>query len=213
MSKLKEFDDGYRKTSLDLIAGFDEAGRGPICGPVVACGVILDPNFDSDLINDSKKLNAKQRDIAYDLIIKHAIFYHISVISNKTIDEINILEASRLGMQQALDEMIKNSFIPNYLLTDYMKLKNTYSINLDALVKGDAKSLNISASSILAKVTRDRIMDDLAKKYPQYELDKSKGYPTKRHLELIEKYGIEEDIYRLCYKPVQKNLRNKYKLF
>jgi ribonuclease HII len=204
MSVHKEFDDSYRVNKDDLIAGFDEAGRGPICGPVVAAGVILKPDFDADIINDSKKMTPKQRDLAYDLIIKEALFYHISIVSSQTIDQINILEASRLGMQQALDDMINHNIKPNYLLTDYMKLNNTYDIKLDALKKGDAKSLNIGAASILAKVTRDRIMEELDKKYPQYELKKHKGYPTKRHLELIQEYGIKEDIYRLTFGPVKK---------
>lgn len=204
MSVHKEFDDSYRVNKDGLIAGFDEAGRGPICGPVVAAGVILRPDFDADIINDSKKMTPKQRDLAYDLIIKEALFYHISIVSSQTIDQINILEASRLGMQQALDDMINHNIKPNYLLTDYMKLNNTYDIKLDALKKGDAKSLNIGAASILAKVTRDRIMEDLDKKYPQYELKKHKGYPTKRHLELIQEYGIKEDIYRLTFGPVKK---------
>lgn len=204
MSAHKEFDDLYRINKDDLIAGFDEAGRGPICGPVVAAGVILRPDFDADIINDSKKMTSKQRDLAYDLIIKEALFYHISIISSQTIDQINILEASRLGMQQALDDMIEHNIKPNYLLTDYMKLNNTYNIKIEPLKKGDAKSLNIGAASILAKVTRDRIMDELDKKYPQYELKKHKGYPTKRHLELIQEYGIKEDIYRLSYSPVKK---------
>ncbi len=204
MSAHKEFDDLYRINKDDLIAGFDEAGRGPICGPVVAAGVILRPDFDADIINDSKKMTSKQRDLAYDLIIKEALFYHISIISSQTIDQINILEASRLGMQQALDDMIEHNIKPNCLLTDYMKLNNTYNIKIEPLKKGDAKSLNIGAASILAKVTRDRIMDELDKKYPQYELKKHKGYPTKRHLELIQEYGIKEDIYRLSYSPVKK---------
>lgn len=206
MSVHKEFDDSYRINKEDLIAGFDEAGRGPICGPVVASGVILKPDFDADIINDSKKMTPKQRDLAYDLIIKEALFYHISVISSQTIDKINILEASRLGMQEALDDMIKHNIYPSYLLTDYMKLNNTYGIKLDALKKGDAKSLNIGAASILAKVTRDRIMDQLDLLYPQYELKKHKGYPTKRHIELINQYGIKEDIYRLTFGPVKKVL-------
>jgi len=206
MTKHKEFDDSYRKLPSDLIAGFDEAGRGPLCGPVVAAGVILRPNFDAELINDSKKMTNRQREEAFKLIIDNCLYYHISIISNKIIDQINILEASRLGMQEALDYMIKDNVVPNYLLTDYMKLKNTYNIPLAYLAKGDSKSLNIGAASILAKVTRDHLLLELSKKYPQYELDKHKGYPTKRHLELLEKYGVIEDIYRLSYKPVKKVL-------
>lgn len=213
MSEHKIFDDSFRTDKNDLIAGFDEAGRGPICGPLVAAGVILKPDFDSSLINDSKQMSEKNRLLAFDLIKENAVFYYISIISNSEIDKINILEASRKGMQMALDNMIKNKVFPKYLLTDYMKLNNTYNIPLQALKKGDAKSLNIGAASILAKVTRDNIMYELSKKYPQYELDSSKGYPTKRHLELIEKYGVKKEIYRLSYKPVKKVLEKPIKLF
>ena len=131
-----------------------------------------------------------------------AIFYHISIISPQTIDEINILEASRLGMQQALDEMIKNNFEPDVVITDYMKL-NTNK-NLVSIKKGDATSLSVAAASILAKVTRDDILMEIDKKYPDYGFAKHKGYPTKAHLEALEKYGIIDGIYRKSYGPVKK---------
>lgn len=205
MSKLKDFDDSYRLSPLDQIAGFDEAGRGPLCGPVTAAGVILPPDFDNPLINDSKKLTDKQRRMLFEIIKEKAVFYHVSVISSQTIDQINILEASRLGMQEALNEMTILGYKLNYVLTDYMKLQ-TGEILLASLKHGDASSLSIAAASILAKVTRDDIMIELDKKYPQYGLAKHKGYPTKAHLSAIEKYGIEKSIYRLTYAPVQKVL-------
>ncbi len=210
MTKLKEYDLSYSKLNAQIVvAGFDEAGRGPLCGPVVCAGVVLKREFDSIDINDSKKLTDKQRRKAYQEIIDNSIFYDIEIISNKIIDKINILEASRLGMQLALDKMMQANIKVDILLTDYMKLKNTYGLSLYPLKKGDATSLNIAASSILAKVTRDDIMLELDKKYPQYELSQNKGYPTKRHLELLEKYGVIEDIYRLTYKPVREILEPK----
>ncbi len=205
MLTLKEFDDSYRLSPDDYIAGFDEAGRGPLCGPVTAAGCILPPNFNDSRINDSKKLTDKERRELFIEIKAKALFYHVSIISNKTIDKINILESSRLGMQQALDEMIDKGFKPSYILTDYVKLNN-HGIKEEDLKHGDAKSISIAAASILAKVTRDDIMIELDKKYPMYDLKKHKGYPTKEHLLLIEKYGIVKDIYRLTYAPVRKIL-------
>jgi ribonuclease HII len=204
MSKLKKFDDWYRLKPDDLVAGFDEAGRGPLCGPVTAAGVILPPDFDNDLINDSKQLTDKERRELFILIKEKALFYHVSVISNQIIDKINILEASRLGMQEALDEMEKKNLGLSYVLTDYMKL-NTL-IPQDDIPHGDASSLSIAAASILAKVTRDDIMIELDKKYPMYDLKKHKGYPTKEHLQLLAEYGVNKDIYRLSYGPVKKLL-------
>ena len=202
MSKLKEYDDSFRTSPECLIAGFDEAGRGPLCGPVVAAGVILPNDFDDSKINDSKKLTDKQRRNLFIEIKEKAIFYHISIISPQTIDEINILEASRLGMQQALDEMIKNNLEPEIVITDYMKLNTDKK--LVAIKKGDATSLSVAAASILAKVTRDDILLELDQKYPNYGFAKHKGYPTKAHLEALEKYGLIDGIYRKTYGPVKK---------
>jgi len=208
MSKLKKFDDQFRKNKLGLVSGFDEAGRGPLCGPVVAAGVILPPDFDSDIINDSKQMTDKKRREMFKIIKDEALFYHISVISPQTIDKINILEASRLGMQQALDEMIKRGFSLDSILTDYMDL-NSHSAEIVKLKKGDSKSLSIAAASILAKVTRDDIMIELDKKYPGYNLAKNKGYPTKEHLEALRERGVIKEIYRLSYAPVEKLLQMK----
>lgn len=208
MSILKEYDDSYRLEGNNLIAGFDEAGRGPLCGPVVVAGVILPANFDNSLINDSKQLTDKKRRILFDEIISKAIYYHISIISPQTIDEINILEASRLGMQEALESMIKDGLTPDVVITDYMKLKT--DSKLVAIKKGDATSLSVAAASILAKVTRDDILLKYDEKYPQYGFAKHKGYPTKAHMMAIEEYGLIDGIYRLSYKPVQLIL-NKVK--
>jgi len=208
MSNLKDFDDKYRLKTDGLVCGFDEAGRGPLCGPVVSAGVILPPNFDNAVINDSKQLTDKKRRALFDVIKKEAIFYHISVISPQIIDEINILEASRLGMQQALDEIINKDYTIDYVLTDYMDL-NTYDHPIAKLKHGDAQSLSIAAASILAKVTRDDIMLELDKKYPGYGLAQHKGYPTKGHLKALQDKGVVREIYRLSYKPVEKLLQTK----
>ncbi len=198
----------YKK--YDYIAGSDEAGRGPLCGPVVCAACIMGKNFVNEEINDSKKLTDKKRRELFELIKKEAISYAIVVISPQEIDKINIYEASRKGMQEALKSL---NVVPQYILTDAMPLKELTSIPSEALIKGDARSINIAASSILAKVTRDNIMIELDKKYPQYQLAKHKGYPTKLHLELLEKYGPIKEIYRYSYKPVQKFLYRQVELF
>lgn len=209
-SNLFNFDMKIRSEDhTDLIMGFDEAGRGPICGPVVCAGVCLDKNFVDSRINDSKKLTEKEREILYKLIIDNALAYKIEVISAKTIDKINILEASRLGMQKAY-EFLKAQFNTNYsVLTDYMKLKVDDNTKLHSLAKGDATSIAIACASILAKVTRDNIMDELALKYPNYDLNKNKGYPTKKHIEAVNKFGATEE-HRMTFKPLKKPDQEKY---
>ena len=203
------FEDKYFNDNIKNIAGCDEAGRGPLCGPVVASAVILPPDFKNELINDSKKLSAKERDKLFDIIQNNALAIGIGIVSPKEIDEINIYSASKKAMLLSLKE-IK---IPiDLILTDYMPLKFN---NLEAisLVKGDAKARCIAAASIIAKVTRDRIMDEYAKKYPEYNFNKHKGYPTKEHLEIIKKYGIIKGFYRESYKPVKEILYPPITLF
>lgn len=203
------FEDKYFNDNIKNIAGCDEAGRGPLCGPVVASAVILPADFKNDFINDSKKLSAKERDKLFDIIQNNALAIGIGIVSPKEIDEINIYSASKKAMLLALKE-IK---IPiDLILTDYMPLKFN---NLEAisLVKGDAKARCIAAASIIAKVTRDRIMDEYAKKYPEYNFNKHKGYPTKEHLEIIKKYGIIKGFYRESYKPVKEILYPPITLF
>ena len=191
------YEKGYK-----LIAGCDEAGRGPLCGPVVASAVILPLNYSLDGLNDSKKLTEKQRDKYYDIIMNDAISVGVSIIDNHKIDEINILEASRLAMQEAVRNL---KVKPDYIITDAMDLRCD---NCLPIIKGDAKSITIAAASVIAKVTRDRIMDEYDKKYPEYEFKKHKGYPTKKHIENMYKYGIL-DIYRTTYKPVKDYLESK----
>ena len=189
-------DQGYK-----LIVGCDEAGRGPLCGPVVCAACILPLNYQSEEINDSKKLTEKKRSKLFEIIKRDAVSYSIVVISPQEIDKINIYAASRKGMQEAIKQL---NVTPDYILTDAMPLLEFEDIQKEALIKGDAKSMNIAAASILAKVTRDLIMDELDEKYPQYEFKKHKGYPTKRHLELLDQYGPIKEIYRYSYSPVKK---------
>lgn len=192
------FEEEYYKQGYKLIAGTDEAGRGPLAGPLVVAAVILDKDFNNELINDSKKLTPKKRDEAYDIIIKNAIVYSIQIIDVKTIDEINIYEASRLGMIKCFETL---KVKPDLYLTDAMPIKTIENCKVIDIIKGDSKSKNIAAASILAKVTRDRMMSDLDKLYPEYGFKFHKGYGTKVHMEAINKYGIIKDIHRISYSP------------
>ena len=205
MNNMYEYEEDLNKQGYNYIGGCDEAGRGPLVGPVVCACVVFPKGYKNDLINDSKKLTEKKREALYDVIVKDALSYGIAVISSKEIDEINILEASRKGMIEAYKEANKKIKI-DYLLTDAMKI-STLNIPVLDIIKGDAKSISIAAASILAKVTRDRILYDLDKKYPEYDFKSHKGYPTKKHLELLEKYGVFDE-YRKTYKPV-KNIIDK----
>jgi len=185
------------------VMGIDEAGRGPLCGPLVVAGCILPLNYVNNDINDSKKLTTKKREELFKTIIKDAHYYCIKIVSPKTIDELNIYAATK----NAMDDISKSSKIHTVTLTDAMPL-NRYDV-ID-MVKGDAKSISIAAASILAKVIRDHIMDGYDVLYPQYEYRKHKGYPTKRHLELMNKYGLQ-NFYRMSYKPCRQV--NEIKLF
>ena len=186
-----------------IIAGVDEAGRGPLCGPVVAGAVIfLKYEFDNmPLITDSKKMSEHQREIAYDWITNTPdIIWGVGQCSAKEIDEINILQASLLAMTRAVNEL---KIKPEYCLIDGNKMPK--DLIGQSVVKGDATSLSIAAASIIAKQTRDKIMRDLSKQYPQYCWDKNAGYPTQQHLQAIDKYGINEH-YRKTYRPVKERI-------
>lgn len=203
MNNRREYEDKYISEGFNYIGGTDEAGRGPLVGPVVASCVVFPKDYVNEEINDSKKLTEKKREKLYDIIMKDAIAIGIGIVSNKEIDEINILEASRKAMILAYEEACKKIKI-DVLLTDAMKI-DSLDIKVEPIIKGDQKSISIGAASIIAKVTRDRILYELDRKYPMYELKKHKGYPTKRHIELINKYGVTED-YRKTYGPVKKVL-------
>ncbi len=183
-----------------VVAGIDEAGRGPLAGPVVVAAVILDFNKAIEGLNDSKKLSIKQREILFKKIKENAKAWKISIISPEMIDEINILQASLLGMKQAAENL---EIKPDFCLIDGNRIPGDLKLVAEAFVKGDSRLASIAAASILAKVTRDEIMDRLHQKYPRYGFNKNRGYPTKQHLEAINRYGILP-CHRLSYKPVQQ---------
>ncbi len=185
------------KENVTLIAGVDEVGRGPLVGPVVAAAVILPKNYQLKGLTDSKKLSEKKRDYFYDIIKRDAISIGIGEVSPKEIDEINIYEASRKAMIKAINNL---SVKPKHILSDAMPLN--LDIPTTPIIHGDLLSINISAASIIAKVTRDRLMYELDLKYPQYGFKNHKGYPTKMHLEALKKYGPLKN-YRFTYKPVR----------
>lgn len=184
----------------ESIAGCDEAGRGPLFGPVVIASVILPHDFVLDGLNDSKKLSEKKRNYYYPLIMERALAVSVSVVEADEIDKINIYEASRQGMLRATNSL---KVKPDYIITDAMPLDGFTNVPHEAIIKGDAKSITIAAASVIAKVTRDRLMYEIDKMHPEYEFKKHKGYPTKKHIELIEKYGIING-YRRTYGPVKK---------
>ena len=176
------------------VCGVDEAGRGPLAGPVVAAAVILPIDAVIEGLNDSKKLTAKQRERLYDEICKTASAWSVAYATEKEIDEINILQATFLAMKRAVAGL---KVIPDFVLVDGNRLP-TWDFAAKAIVKGDGKSPSIAAASVLAKVTRDRIMEALAQEFPQYEFEKHKGYPTKLHYQKIKEYGISQ-VHRLSF--------------
>lgn len=193
---LLHYEKELYKEGFKLIAGTDEVGRGPLVGPVVAAAVILPKNYQLEGLNDSKKLSEKKRKEYYNILIKEAISYGIGIVEAKVIDEINIYEASRKAMLEAINNL---SVKPDYVLSDAMPLPIKTS---KSIIHGDALSLSIAAASVIAKVTRDEMMYELDKLYPEYGFKNHKGYPTKKHLENIQKYGILDN-YRFSYKPVK----------
>lgn len=204
MNNLLEYESELYKKGITLIAGIDEVGRGPLCGPVVACACILPVNYELDGLTDSKKLTEKKREKYYDILIQDAVSYGVGIVSPERIDEINILEASKEAMLQAISKL---NVVPEHLLIDAVKL-NT-DIEQTPIIKGDAKSLSIAAASVIAKVTRDRMMVDLDKEYPEYGYGKHKGYPTKTHIEAIKKYGVK-DFYRKTFGPVRDVINDSF---
>lgn len=197
-SDLLKYERELYKNNITLIAGVDEAGRGPLCGPVVAGACILPKNYKLEGLTDSKKLTEKKREEYFEILKKEAIAIGVGIVSAKEIDEINILEASRKAMYLAIEDL---GITPEYILSDAMSL-NDIDIPSRPIIHGDALSLSIAAASVVAKVTRDHIMYKIDKIHPEYNIKKHKGYPTKEHLELIKKYGVFEE-YRISYKPVK----------
>ena len=200
---LYEYEEKLINDDVKLIGGIDEVGRGPLVGPVVAACVILPLNYELPGLNDSKKLTEKRREEFYKILMQDAISIGIGIIDEKIIDEVNIYEATKLAMKDAINNcQIK----PEHVLIDAMKLG--IDIPSTSIIKGDAKSLSIAAASVIAKVTRDHMLIELDKTYPMYDFKHNKGYPTKKHVEAIYKYGITP-FHRKTFSPVKEYLNNK----
>lgn len=199
---LYEYENELYDKGIKYIGGVDEVGRGPLIGPVVASCVVLPKDFVLEGLTDSKKLSEKKRNLFYDYIINNCVTYAVGIVSPEEIDEINIYEASRKAMIIAINK-VREQINLEHVLIDAMP------INLDipttSIIKGDAKSISIAAASVIAKVTRDSMMYELDEKYPMYGFASHKGYPTKKHIEAIHKYGLI-DGYRKSYGPVKEVL-------
>ena len=208
MMDLWQYEKELYEKGITLIGGVDEAGRGPLIGNVVAACCVLPKDFKLDGLTDSKKLSEKKREEFYPYIIDHCIAYGIGEVTPEEIDEINIYAASRKAMMIAIGKVMDQINL-EYVLSDAMPLPDL-SIEHLPIIKGDAKSISIAAASVIAKVTRDRELRELDKKYPMYGFKDHKGYPTKKHLEAIKKYGLIEG-YRKTYKPVARIMKeNNY---
>lgn len=181
------FEENAISKGFKTICGIDEAGRGPLAGPVYAAAVILPLGLEITGLNDSKKLSEKKREELFDVICEKAVDFSIGISDEKEIDEINILNATFLAMKRAVDGLKTK---PDYALIDGNRYPRIGGVTEETIVKGDGKSMSVAAASILAKVSRDRYMLEIAEKYPQYCFEKHKGYGTKLHYEMLEKYGI-----------------------
>ncbi len=190
------FDHGLRAEN-GIVAGVDEAGRGPLAGPVVAAAIILPEDFNSDLINDSKKLSSAKREEAFFLLKKIALDFSVTAVGYKTIDEINILNAALLAMKKSVEKL---KIKPDLVLIDGNRSPKL-TLKEKLIIQGDKKSLSIAAASIIAKYIRDKIMEKYSKIYPEYQFEKHKGYPTKLHRELIKKFGSSK-IHRKSFKLI-----------
>ena len=195
-----KYENELYKQGIEYIGGVDEVGRGPLIGSVVAACVVLPKNFKLEGLTDSKKLTENKRKIFYDYIIKNSLAYGIGIVDPKEIDKINIYQASKKAMILAIKKVQKEINL-EHVLIDAVPIE--IDIETTSIIKGDSKSISIAAASVIAKVTRDNLMDKLDKKYPMYGFKNHKGYPTKKHLEAIKEYGLIEG-YRLSYKPIKE---------
>lgn len=195
-----EYERKLREKGINYIAGVDEVGRGPLVGPVVAACVILPEIFELPGLTDSKKISEKKREKLFDMINDQAISIGVGIIDERKIDEVNIYEATKLAMKKAIDNM---KVKPEHILIDAMPL--SLDVPTTSIIKGDLKSITISAASVIAKVTRDRMLIELDEKYPMYDFKNNKGYPTKKHLAAIEEFGILNE-HRRSYGPVKEYL-------
>ena len=195
-----DFQEQFYSDKVKLIVGVDEAGRGPLAGPVVAAACILPRAYINKEINDSKQLSEKKREELFDIIKENAVAYGVGIVSAEEIDTLNIYEATKKAMKEAIANL-KHEF--DFILTDAMPLKG-YDVEVIPIIKGDAKALPIAAASIIAKVTRDRMMKELGQKYPEYGFEIHKGYGTKKHMDALKKFGPIKGVHRYSYKPVAK---------
>ena len=186
LTNLKSIEKELYKKGFEYICGIDEAGRGPLAGPVVVAGVIMPKDSMIEGVNDSKKVSEKKRENLYDIILEEAISYSVAIIGQDVIDEINILKATKEGVTKVVEEL---DVKPNLILVDALTHINTKGIPYDSIIKGDAKCYNIAAASIIAKVTRDRIMREWDEIYPQYGFINHKGYGTAKHIQALKEYG------------------------
>lgn len=187
LTQLKEIEQKLYQKGIQTICGIDEAGRGPLAGPVVIAGVIMPADSMIEGVNDSKKVSEKKRERLYDEIIQEAISYSVAIIGHDVIDEINILQATKKGLTQVVEGL---AIKPDLILVDALQHINTKGIPYESIIKGDAKCYSIAAASILAKVTRDRIMREWDDVYPQYGFIAHKGYGTAKHIAAIREYGL-----------------------
>lgn len=202
LNELKEIDKSYFKEGYNYICGIDEAGRGPLAGPVVVAAVIMPKDSMIEGVNDSKKVSEKKREKLYELIIEEAISYSVGIVDQNEIDRINILNATKAGLTEAVRTL---KVKPELILVDALTNIDTCGVPYKSIIKGDAKSYSIVAASIIAKVTRDRIMREWDKVYPQYGFEKHKGYGTAAHISAIKENGLCP-LHRLSF---VKNIINK----
>ena len=202
LNELKDIDKSYFKEGYNYICGIDEAGRGPLAGPVVVAAVIMPKDSMIEGVNDSKKVSEKKREKLYELIIEEAISYSVGIVDQNEIDRINILNATKAGLTEAVRTL---KVKPELILVDALTNIDTCGVPYQSIIKGDAKSYSIAAASIIAKVTRDRIMREWDKVYPQYGFEKHKGYGTAAHISAIKENGLCP-LHRLSF---VKNIINK----
>ncbi len=201
---MREYECKYLEENYDYIIGLDEAGRGPMAGELVVAGVMLPNDYQNEMINDSKKLTERRRNLLFDEIIEKALAYHIEVISVADVDKLNVYQASKLGMEKCVATIARSN---TFVLSDAMPLDGCEH---EAIIKGDSKSISIAAASILAKVTRDRLMAAHGQTYPEYGFEKHKGYVTKAHKEALHSHGVCA-IHRRSFKPVIEQLERDNK--
>lgn len=187
LTNLKAYEKELHEKGFKYICGIDEAGRGPLAGPVVIASVIMPEDSMIEGVNDSKKVSEKKREILYDKILEEAVSYGVAIIGQDEIDNINILNATKKGLTMSLKELTVK---PDLILVDALEHIDTLGIPYEAIIKGDAKAYSIAAASIIAKVTRDRIMREWANVYPEYGFEVHKGYGTAKHIAAIKEYGI-----------------------